>query len=68
MSLEAGSKSKWQQTKRPREEHLRYIYYCFGFSRYVKKRVHLLSICVCLARMGGDRKYWDILSRVCISC
>lgn len=31
------SKFKWQQLKRLRE-HLRYIYYCLGFSKNVKKK------------------------------
>lgn len=39
MSLQAGSKSKWQQLKRMREEHLRCIYYCLGFSKNVRKKV-----------------------------
>lgn len=50
MSLQCGSKSKRQQLKRPREEHLRYIYYCSGFS---KRKSLLLSIFVLLVGMGG---------------
>ena len=68
MSLQAGSKSKWQQLKRPREEHLRYIYYCLAFKNMSKRKPILLSICVCLVGMGGDRRYQDILSPVFISC
>lgn len=58
MSLQAGSKSKWQRLKRPREEHLRYIYYCFGFSKNVKKKVSLAQR-LCL--LGGDGRRQKIL-------
>lgn len=68
MSLQAGSKSKWQQLKRPREEHLSYIYYCFGFSKNVRNKVSFAQHLCMLGGMGGGRRYLNILSAIITSC
>lgn len=57
MSLQAGSKSKWQQLKRPREEHLSYIYYCFGFSKNVRNKISFAQHLCMLGGVGGGRRY-----------
>lgn len=52
------SKFKWQQLKRLREEHLRYIYYCLGFSKNVKKKD---SFAQHLCMLGGDGRRGKML-------
>lgn len=56
MSLQAGSKSELQQLKRPREEKLRYIYYCYGFSKHVKKNVSFAQHQCMLSGEGRRQK------------
>lgn len=58
MSLQAGSKSELQQLKRPREEKLRYIYYCYGFSKHIKKNV---SSAQRLCMLSGEGRRQKIL-------